>query len=306
MANQLWKRGALVLLLLGVAVAAAVLRYEWRQRVFWGAPARATAALPPAGSTEIFVVGTVHFPTPAFTADSLYNALETLRPNLILFEIDSTRLIEVLRTPTPMQRLRRALGWEGTPNEAAAVRKYQQRHPATLVRPYEWGQRDQFHRQYGILTTPGLIFNKLTELRDAGQLTPRQQRTLATYDSLTTQLNALGGTQPLAALNSVAADSLAQRRQNSQYHQLKTIVDEHAALREFRAFYRVNERYWDIRNQAMVRNIARYAALHPGQRLVVLCGFSHRYYLRRALRAQATKLRFQLRDAGARGEAALR
>jgi hypothetical protein len=34
MTNQLWMRGALVLLLLGVAVAAAVLRYEWRQRAF--------------------------------------------------------------------------------------------------------------------------------------------------------------------------------------------------------------------------------------------------------------------------------
>jgi hypothetical protein len=275
---------------------AALLRYEWRQRVFWVAPARTAAGLPPAGATEIFVVGTVHFPTSAFTADSLYDALETLRPDLILFEIDSTRLAEVLRPPTPMQRLRRALGWEGTPNETLAVLKYQQRHPAVLVRPYEWGRRDQFHRQHGILTTPGLIFKQLKTLRDASQLTPQQQRTLATYDSLTARLNALGGTQPLEVLNSVAADSLAQRRQNCQYHQLKTIVDEHAALREFRAFYQVNERYWDIRNQAMARNVARYADLYPGRRLVVLCGFNHRYYLRQLLRQQAPKRPFRLRD----------
>lgn len=295
---KLLKTGALALLLLGAAVAVALLRYERRQRAFMAAPARTTAALPPADSTEVFVVGTVHFPTPAFTADSLYDALEALRPDLILFEIDSTRLAAVLGPPTPMQRLGRALGWEGIPNEAAAVAKYRRRHPAALVRPYEWGRRDQFHRQHGILSTPGLIFSKLKELRDAGQLTPRQQRTLATYDSLTARLNALGGTQPLAALNSMAADSLAQRRQNSQYHQLKTLVDEHAALREYRAFYQVNERYWDIRNQAMARNVARYAALHPGRRLVVLCGFNHRYYLRRVLRQQAPKQHFRLRDVG--------
>jgi hypothetical protein len=300
MAGKLLKIGILALALLGAAVAVALLRYERQQRAFLAAPARATAALPPADSTEIFVVGTVHFPTPAFTADSLYNALETLRPDLILFEIDSARLAAVLGPPAPMQRLGRALGWEGTPNEAAAVAKYRLRHPAALVRPYEWGRRDQFHRQYGILSTPGLIFSKLKELRDAGQLTPRQRRTLATYDSLTACLNALGSTRPLAALNSVAADSLAQRRQNSQYHQLKTIVDEHAALREYRAFYQMNEQYWDIRNQAMARNIARYAALYPGRRLVVLCGFNHRYYLRQALRAQAATRHFWLRDVGAR------
>ena len=96
----------------------------------------------------------------------------------------------------------------------------------------------------------------------------------------------MGSTQPLAALNSAAADSLTQRRQNSQYHQLKTIVDEDEKLREFRAFYEVNERYWAIRNRTMVRNIACYVALYPGRRLVVLCGFNHRYYLRRELRAQ--------------------
>ncbi len=296
MVGELLKIGALALLLLGAAVAIALLRYERRHRAFLAAPARTTAALPPADSTEVFVVGTVHFPTPAFTADSLYNALETLRPDLILVEIDSTRLAAVLGPPAPIPRLGRALGWEAPPNEPAAVAKYQLRHPAALVRPYEWGRRDQFHRQHGILSTPDLIFNKLKALRDADQLTPRQRRTLATYDSLTARLNALGSTKPLAALNSVAADSLAQRRQNSQYHQLKTIVDEHAALREHRAFYQLNERYWDIRNQAMARNIARYAALYPGRRLVVLCGFNHRYYLRRVLRAQAWKLHFRLRD----------
>jgi len=271
--------------LLGTADAAALYRYERQQRAFLAAPARTRATLPPADSTEVVVLGTVHFPTAAFTADSLYNALETLRPDVILFEIDSVRLAQVLGPPPLTQLLGRALGWAATPNEAA-VAKYQHRHPAALVRPYEWGQRDQFHRQHGILSTPSLVFSKLKTLREAGQLTPRQQRVLATYDSLTARLNALGSTQPLAALNSAAADSLTQRRQNSQYHQLKTIVDGNEELREFRAFYEVNERYWDIRNQAMARNITRYVALYPGRRLVVLCCFNHRYYLRRELRAQ--------------------
>ena len=298
MAAKLLRYGALLLLLLGAASAAALYRYERQQQAFLAAPARTRATLPPADSTEVIVLGTVHFPTPTFNADSLYDTLETLRPDLILFEIDSARLAQVLEPPPLAQRLGRALGWEATPNEAAAVAKYQHQHPAALVRPYEWGRRDQFHRQHGILSTPGLVFSKLKTLREAGQLTPRQQRVLATYDSLTARLNALGSTQPLAALNSAAADSLAQRRQNSQYHQLKTIVDENEGLREFRAFYEVNERYWDIRNRAMARNIARYVALYPGRRLVVLCGFNHRYYLRRELLKQEAELHFRLRDLG--------
>ena len=306
MAVKLLRYGALLLVLLGAAGAATLYRYERQMQAFYAAPARTTATLPPADATEVIVLGTVHFPTPAFNADSLYEALETLRPDVILFEIDSARLAKVLGRPSLAQRLGRALGWAATPNEAAAVTKYQRRHPAALVRPYEWGRRDQFHRQHGILSTPGLVFSKLKTLREAGQLTPRQLHVLATYDSLTARLNALGSTQPLAALNSPAADSLAQRRQNSQYHQLKTIIDENEGLREFRAFYEVNEWYWDIRNRAMARNIVRYVALYPGRRLVVLSGFNHRYYLHRELQPQQPTLHFRLRELAGPGEATQR
>jgi len=96
MAAKLLRYGALLLLLLGAASAAALYRYERQQQAFLAAPARTRATLPPADSTEVIVLGTVHFPTPTFNADSLYDTLETLRPDLILFEIDSARLAQVL------------------------------------------------------------------------------------------------------------------------------------------------------------------------------------------------------------------
>jgi hypothetical protein len=161
MAAKLLRYGALLLVLLGAAGAAALYRYERQQQAFLAGLAHLRTTLPPADSTEVVVLGTVHFPTPAFTADSLYGALETLRPDLILFEIDSARLAQVLAPPPLAQRLGRALGWAATPNEAAAVAKYQHWHPTALVRPYEWGQRGQFHRQHGILSTPGLAFSQL-------------------------------------------------------------------------------------------------------------------------------------------------
>lgn len=275
-------------MLLGLGLLVALGYHAYRLRAFYARPARAAAAsgAGPTATTEVVVLGTVHFPTAAFTADSLYNALETLRPDVILFEIDSVRIDQVFQSPPLGQRLAVALGLQAESNEIMAVAKYKQFHPVVLVRPYEWDQRDAFHRRHHILTTPDSIFTKLRALRAAGRLTSQQQRTLGTYDSLTTCLNDLGATQPLSAFNSVAADSLAQRRQYYQYHKIKAIVDATAELREFRNFYRLNERYWDIRNLAMARNIRRYAAYYPGRRLLVLTGFFHRYYLRRELAAR--------------------
>lgn len=276
----------LLLLLAGLSSAAAVGYRAYRLRVFYATPTRATGragVLPSRTATEVVVLGTVHFPTVFFTADSLYNALEDLQPDVILFEIDSARIDQIFQSPPLGQHLALALGLKVESNELLAVTKYERLHPATLVRPYEWGQRDAFHRRHHILTTPDSIFTRLAALRAAGQLTRNQQRTLATYDSLTARLNATSRTQPLAVLNSVASDSLAQRRQYCQYHGLRTIIEENEGLQEFRSFYRLNERYWDLRNQAMAHNIECYARFYPRRRLVVLAGFFHRYYLRREL-----------------------
>lgn len=278
----------LLLLLAGLLSAAAVGYRAYRLRAFYATRTRATGragALHSRPATEVGVLGTVHFPTVAFTADSLYNALETVRPDVILFEIDSARIEEIFQPPPLGQRVALALGLKAESNELLAVTKYRRFHPSTLVRPYEWGQRDAFHRRHHILTTPDTVFTKLAALRAAGQLTRRQQRTLATYDSLTARLNATSRTQPLAVLNSTTSDSLAQRRQYCQYHSLRTIIEENDGLQEFRSFYRLNERYWDLRNQAMTHNIERYARFYPRRRLVVLVGFFHRYYLRRELAA---------------------
>lgn len=245
------------------------------------------------GGTQLVILGTTHAPHANLNPDSLYAALEILKPDVILFEGDSAYLPQLRRPPGLAQALQVALGGSAPENEGQAMRKYLRWHPATAWQPFEWNRRNAYHRQYGILPKPDEVFQQLDHLRAARQLAPWQLRILTAFDSLSTRLNALGQL-PLDSLNTPAADSLAARRQYAQYHLINKVVAVHPALTEFRDFYRLNEAYWDIRNRAMARNIAAWLARYPGQRLVVLTGFNHRYYLLRELRPRQQALGFTL------------
>ena len=251
------------------------------------------------GGTQLVILGTTHAPHASLNPDSLYAALETLQSDVILFEGDSAYLPQLRRPPGLAQALQVALGGSAPENEGQALRKYRRWHPATAWQPFEWNRRNAYHRQYGLLTKPDEVLQRLRQLRAAGQLAPWQLRILTAYDSLSTRLNTLAQL-PLDSLNTAAADSLAARRQYAQYHLINRVVAAHPALAEFRDFYRVNEAYWDIRNRAMARNIAAWLARYPGRRLVVLTGFNHRYYLLRELRPQQQALHFTLAEYAAR------
>ena len=282
--------GVLLLAIVGVAGITAAQLVSWHQ--FMRAPVSRSAAAHH-GGTQLVVVGTTHEPHANLNPDSLYAALETIKPDVILFEGDSAYLPQLRRPPGLMQALQVALGGPAPENEGLAIQKYLHWHPATAWQPFEWNRRNAYHRQYGILTKPDEVFRQLRHLQAAQQLASWQLRILTAYDSLSTRLNTLAQL-PLDSLNTAAADSLAARRQRAQYQLIGKIVATHPALAKFRDFYRINEAYWGIRNRAMARNIATWLARYPHKRLVVLTGFNHRYYLLRELRPRQRVLGFTL------------
>lgn len=71
--------------------------------------------------------------------------------------------------------------------------------------------------------------------------------------------------------------------------------DTHA-LKEFEAFGTLADDFWARRNEEMTRNIIRHSKEFRGQRIVVLCGYEHRYYLRKRPREQEPKENFVLRE----------
>lgn len=251
-------------------------------------------------TTEVFVLGTLHKTTHKIDYDDLYNLLEKIKPNIILLEKDSLSFDKEMNWKPNWWRVKfpNFLNKYRQSNlEQIAVQKYLHHNTNTIIRPYEWSLRDKFHKENQILTTPDRIFEKLNVLYSNGQLTDHQKTILDDYYSLTNQLEKFGDST-LYEINTNFQDGIARNRQNSVYHNIKTIIDSNDNFIEFREFYTVNEAYWDLRNLAMVDNIEKYIKLYPKSRIVVLNGYYHRYYLRDELAKKQTDLNFNLKDIG--------
>ena len=248
-------------------------------------------------TTEVFILGTLHKTTKNVSYDDLYNLLEIIKPNIILFEADSLKFDKEMNLTTRWSRMKLPDfldKYKQSNLEEIAVQKYLYHNKNTIVRPYEWGLRDKFHKENQILTTPNLIFQKLEDLNSNNKLTDNQKNVLENFYSLTKQLEIFGDST-LYEINTELQDSIARKRQNSQYHSIKTIIDSNSNLKEFREFYKINEAYWDLRNLAMASNIVKYIKLNPKSRIVVLNGYFHRYYLRQELIKKQTELNFVLK-----------
>lgn len=68
-----------------------------------------------ADTTEVIIIGTVHYETDNFTPDSLYNIFTKITPNVILLESDASYLTEDFKLRP---------GYEDIANETKAVTKY--------------------------------------------------------------------------------------------------------------------------------------------------------------------------------------
>ena len=247
-------------------------------------------------TTEVFVVGTLHKTTDKVGYDDLYNLLETIKPNIILFEVDSTHFDDKMNRKSKWRKMKLPpfLDILRQSNlEEVSVQKYLFHNKFAIVRPYEWSLRDRFHKENHILTTPDKVFQKLDELNKADKLDVNQKHILENYYFLSTELEKFGDST-IYQINTLYQDSIARETQNAQYHKIKTIIDSNDSLKEFREFYKVNEAYWDIRNKAMAKNIQTFIKLFPKSRIVVLNGYYHRYYLRQELLDKQQELNFKL------------
>lgn len=236
-------------------------------------------------STEIYVLGTVHFETDSFKRGDLYRTLERISPSVILYEADERTLKKILSRRDYFFQLMDVLrNRTKTKVEKPVVLKYLDHHPSCEVLPYEWEEKSEYQKQHKITSTATKMFQSILALRQESQLSEEHAGTMDHYIKLIRELNDVGANGTLETINNTATDSLVQQRQFHKYHKLTKIVSERNDLDHFKEFSVRNQAYWDLRNKAMAQNIIKHAQMHPNKRIVVLNGFYHRYFLKDELK----------------------
>ncbi|MFN8276341.1 MAG: hypothetical protein U0T84_02555 [Chitinophagales bacterium] len=253
-------------------------------------------AFVPTDTTEVIVLGTLHQHGAQVSFDSLYNALEKIKPNVILFEMDSTGFDETMNLKNSIYSMvapEFLSKWQPKNLEEMACKKYQHFNPSAVIRPYEWSGRDKFHKTKAYTAIEAKCFPEMHQLYHSKKLRVQHENIFRAFLSLTQQLNGYSDST-LAQINTKAVDSLAKSRQYLHYKAIKQIVDSNENLKDYKAYFQPYSSYWETRNNEMVKNICRYIKLNPGSRIVVLNGYFHRYFLLEKLRLQQAALNFKV------------
>lgn len=228
-------------------------------------PAASVAGAP---TTEVVVIGTVHSPTAHYRSDTLVRILDRAKPDLILFEVD-TSFIDGSAKLKPQYRAMNL--------EAIAVAGTD----APLA-PYDINGRNEFYQRTR-------FFERMQELSQALSGLARERRLVPEARALLDSITAYDRVRDAflvdraEVINTAACDSAMARKQAYAISGMKRIVELTPELRPFADFTTLRAEEWDRRHRAMIENIANQVRTHAGKRIVVLCGFEHRYALRGAL-----------------------
>jgi len=249
-----------------------------------------------AQNSEVIVIGNVHTPMPSYNADSLFKIMERIKPDIILHEIDGSYFTADFKFKEPSKE-----------NEQNASEKYVAKHPAALLRPFEFEGRNEYRREKGIKQSEKPAMDLLDSLHTAGSLTKKQADIVAEYKRLTEQLNSFGY-KSAKEFNNKRTDSISKLRQYYQHYKIRQVINGRKEFAKRFVTTTTNERvsytegynrfcdFWDLRNQTMAKNIVNVVRNNPGKKVVVLTGYFHRYYLLEQLDKARAKANFTLKE----------
>lgn len=245
--------------------------------------------------TEIVLLGTVHQPIQNFTPDSLYNILVKIKPDLILFEVDSSFFTKEFKFNKT---------WES--NENIATVKYMNNFNVD-VRPYEFTGRNEYRIKIGSRPTDGKTIELLDSLYRSNMLSSINKKIYQEFLKMSDSLNSfayLGA----KAFNNSQTDKIAKIRQQYQYNELLKVINEYPIFSNtyyvknendsisYAEGYKKASEFWDLRNRTMSKNILHFVEEYKGSNIVVLNGYFHRYYLNSLIKPKQDELDFIVKE----------
>lgn len=228
--------------------------------------------------TEVYVVGSMHFETNNIKRDDFYTYISKVSPSIILYESD-TQTVNRMVNRTDFWRQLTVFFNKKNPVEKFVALKYLKHHPKTKVLGYEWEERDRFHFKHNYRKNMSNLIGMAHKLNREKVLSNQESKIMRDYNEIGKKVRNLGNSKTVYDFNNPIADNIIRVRQEYAYHKIPQILKTKELSDELSEFLPVHMSYWDTRNMAMVKNIVNQIKKNPNERIVVLTGFYHRYYL---------------------------
>jgi len=224
---------------------------------------------------EIFIIGTVHYDTENFNSDTLLKIFNLINPDVILVEADSSYFTSAfeLNDDVSNEFL-----------ETTAITEYKINHKV-ILRPYDISGRDSFMNDNIRMKTKSNLFKQINALRNSDanydkliefekfiELAEEMSNSTATY------INSNEGSIGIDSLNYLF------------YYGIEKMTNTFPELSDYKSFWKEEIDYWNKRNNVMLENISEIANIYKASRIVVLCGFAHKNFIKKGLKEKNKNL----------------
>ena len=244
--------------------------------------------------TEVYIVGTMHFETNNIKRDDFYTYISKVSPSIILYENNAQTVNRLVKRTDFLNQMMSSFN-KGNKVESFVTHRYLKHHPECKVLSYDWEERDQFHFKHNYRKNMGKLIGMALELNREKALSSQESNIMRDYNEISQKLNNLGNSKTVYDFNNPIADSILRVRQEYAYNKIPTFLKTKELSDDLKKFLPVHMSYWDIRNMEMVKNIASHIKNNPNERIVVLTGYYHRYYLIDELKKLEEELHFSVK-----------
>lgn len=244
--------------------------------------------------TEVYVVGSMHFETDNIKRDDFYTYISKVSPSIILYENNAQTVNRMVKRTDFLNQMMSSFK-KGNKVESFVVLRYVNHHPESKVLGYEWEERDRFHFKHNYRKNMSKLLGTAIRLNKENLLSNEESEIINEFFTVNKKYNNLGNSKTVYDINNPISDSIIKMRQEYVYDKIPQILNSKELSEDLKTFLPVHMNYWDTRNKAMVHNIVNQIKNNPNKRIVVLTGYSHRYYLVDELQELEEELNFSVK-----------
>lgn len=223
------------------------------------------------GQKQIWLIGTAHEEKNYINADSLISALNKIKPDLILVELESKYFTKDYRFNLELYPDLLST------NENIASHKYHQLHTVKL-RPFEIEGRNEFYRSENYFENENQMFDEMLCLYKNNKLS---ENCKTDFEILLSSLNSYSKVKyrSLSEANSDVATKFLALTNEINFDLMISIVRHTKELEKWLKFSELRKDFWNRRNKAMYDKINDYSNEYPDKKIVILVGNDHKYFL---------------------------
>jgi len=247
---------------------------------------------------KIYLIGVVHTENKYRNADSLYDILLHIKPDLILSETDTLSGyfkpdFTMVQPPKWYTTARKLNIGRKMPPEMEVLYTYKKNDTSVAILPFDI---DIINRKKSVLENNANEIKWIDDLNKVDRLGKIPAALKRLHENVEQYSNYYIELLPKSYrdINRKAVSDSIRELMIRENEYFPKVIDAVPELKEYKNWYTEHSAYWQLRNKTMRDNILKMMEMKKAKKVVVLTGLLHKYYLTDLLTEVKDQFNFEL------------